>query len=609
MQLVCPAGENLLQYIRKKNIRIPALCAGNGSCGSCRIRIAASAGVSVPSKREREVFSREELEQGWRLACLQRPAGPVRIEIPDYREEDFEILAGRPDTEEKPQPGHRYGIALDLGTTTLALALTDLTEGRVIRTVSGLNRQRLYGADVISRIQAAESGNLHRLSELVKEDIRTLIRQLLPPSAWAGTEVTIAANTAMIHLLLGLSCGGLGSYPFRPLTLGGEELPWSAVFGDRPDSAEKTEPFEKTNYTEKAEGAEKAGCTEKAEGAEKTNYIENAERIEKTGRTEKAEQSGKAGRDRPQSIAAEGDGRDSKVRILRGISSFIGADITAGIYALDLDLLKGNTLFLDLGTNGEMVLVRDGRISCASAAAGPALEGGNLSCGTGSVPGAVCGLEIRGSSVLVQTIGGKAPAGFCGSGVIETAAALLEAGLMDHTGRLCEDLRGHGFDLLKTGYILQGDALQGKGSFNPGRGEKTPFPATGKVQRISVCMTQEDIRQLQLAKAAIRAGIEILLRGEGLACGRIDRVFLAGAFGTFLNPRKAAAIGLIPEELAGKAEPAGNTSLAGAVKSLCEPDSTERIRRIAEQAKERILANESGFEELFIRYMDFPDRQ
>ena len=166
-----------------------------------------------------------------------------------------------------------------------------------------------------------------------------------------------------------------------------------------------------------------------------------------------------------------------------------------------------------------------------------------------------------------------------------------------------------GFDLLKTGYILQGDALQGKGSFNPGRGEKTPFPATGKVQRISVCMTQEDIRQLQLAKAAIRAGIEILLRGEGLACGRIDRVFLAGAFGTFLNPRKAAAIGLIPEELAGKAEPAGNTSLAGAVKSLCEPDSTERIRRIAEQAKERILANESGFEELFIRYMDFPDRQ
>ena len=573
MQLVCPAGENLLQYIRKKNIRIPALCAGNGSCGSCRIRIAASAGVSVPSKREREVFSREELEQGWRLACLQRPAGPVRIEIPDYREEDFEILAGRPDTEEKPQPGHRYGIALDLGTTTLALALTDLTEGRVIQTVSGLNRQRLYGADVISRIQAAESGNLHRLSELVKEDIRTLIRQLLPPSAWAGTEVTIAANTAMIHLLLGLSCGGLGSYPFRPLTLGGEELPWNAVFGDGPDSAGQAEP------------------------------------AEKRGRTEKAEQSGKAGRDRPQSIAAEGDGRDSKVRILRGISSFIGADITAGIYALDLDLLKGNTLFLDLGTNGEMVLVRDGRISCASAAAGPALEGGNLSCGTGSVPGAVCGLEIRGSSVLVQTIGGKAPAGFCGSGVIETAAALLEAGLMDHTGRLCEDLRGHGFDLLKTGYILQGDAKQGKGSFNPGRGEKTPFPASGKVQRISVCMTQEDIRQLQLAKAAIRAGIEILLRGEGLACGRIDRVFLAGAFGTFLNPRKAAAIGLIPEELAGKAEPAGNTSLAGAVKSLCEPDSTERIRRIAEQAKERILANESGFEELFIRYMDFPDRQ
>ena len=570
MQLVCPAGENLLQYIRKKNIRIPALCAGNGSCGSCRIRIAASAGVSVPSKREREVFSREELEQGWRLACLQRPAGPVRIEIPDYREEDFEILAGRPDTEEKPQPGHRYGIALDLGTTTLALALTDLTEGRVIRTVSGLNRQRLYGADVISRIQAAESGNLHRLSELVKEDIRTLIRQLLPPSAWAGTEVTIAANTAMIHLLLGLSCGGLGSYPFRPLTLGGEELPWSAVFGDRPDSAGQAEPAEKRGWTGKAEMPDRTGL---------------------------------------RSIAAEGDGRDSKVRILRGISSFIGADITAGIYALDLDLLKGNTLFLDLGTNGEMVLVRDGRISCASAAAGPALEGGNLSCGTGSVPGAVCGLEICGSSVLLQTIGGKAPVGFCGSGVIETAAALLEAGLMDRTGRLCEDLKGQGFDLLKTGYILQGDALQGKGSFHPGQGGKALSAASGELQRISVCMTQEDIRQLQLAKAAIRAGIEILLRGEGLACGRIDRVFLAGAFGTFLNPRKAAAIGLIPEELAGKAEPAGNTSLAGAVKSLCEPDSTERIRRIAEQAKERILANESGFEELFIRYMDFPDRQ
>ena len=144
MQLVCPAGENLLQYIQKKNIRIPALCAGNGRCGNCRVRIAASAGDSVPSDREREIFSREELKQGWRLACLQRPAGPVRIEIPDYREEDFEILAGRPDTEEKPQPGHRYGIALDLGTTTLALALTDLTEGRVIRTVSERDRVFYY---------------------------------------------------------------------------------------------------------------------------------------------------------------------------------------------------------------------------------------------------------------------------------------------------------------------------------------------------------------------------------------------------------------------------------------------------------------------------------
>lgn len=666
MQLVCPAGENLLQYIRKKNIQIPALCAGNGSCGKCRIRIAAASAPSIPSAREKEIFSGEELDQGWRLACLQRLKAPVRIEIPEYGEEAFEILTGMQspaaaaggeisecrekaagipegiqETQERLRPDRPYGIAVDLGTTTLALALTDLQEGRVVRTVSALNRQRLYGADVISRIQAAESGELSRLSGMVREDIRTVIKELLSPlvlpekdgpggereqgfcrktesgsgagGAYADIrDITIAANTAMIHLLLGLPCGGLGTYPFRPLTLGGEELSWKCLFGAGAEQTEKAYGGMKTG------GSAESGKEEAGEAAESVN--EEAGGAADFGNVE---------------AGGASDSGKVKVHILRGISSYVGADITAGIYALDLDRRKGNTLFLDLGTNGEMALIRDGRISCASAAAGPALEGGNLSCGTGSIPGAVCGLEIRGSSVLVRTIGGKAPIGFCGSGVIETAAALLEAGLMDRTGRLREDLREHGFDLRTAGYLLQGDgscslaegedesesAAQRKNESEPARerragipcipvqGENTEYHAPGTGRDRSVCMTQDDIRQLQLAKAAIRAGIEILLDREGLSCDKIDRVFLAGAFGTFLNPQKAAAIGLIPEELARKALPAGNTSLAGAVKSLCESAGAERIRKIAEQAEERILANESGFEELFIRYMDFPDRR
>ena len=263
------------------------------------------------------------------------------------------------------------------------------------------------------------------------------------------------------------------------------------------------------------------------------------------------------------------------VILLPGISTYVGADIAAGLLACDYDRAEKPSLLIDLGTNGEMAIGNKDKILVSSTAAGPAFEGGNISCGVGSIAGAICNIEGVGDQLTFKTIGDKPPVGICGTGVIEIVSELVKAGLVDETGLLDEEY-------FETGYQIAEDNAGNKINF-----------------------TQRDVREIQLAKAAVRAGIEILVRRYGVGYEEIDTVYLAGGFGYKINIGKAIEVGLLPKELEGKIKAIGNSSLGGAVKYLTQNNTPDRMKHIIETSDEINLSNDKDFNDLYVEYMYF----
>lgn len=446
-------------------------CGGNGNCATC-------------PKRRAEELNNEAFEAVAEYAVSEKE-GAVNCDA---------LKAGN-------EAGNIYAIAIDLGTTTLAFSLVDIVSKKILHTVTILNSQRKYGADVLSRIQASVDGKKEELRACIQKDLREGIDELLKECRIMDIDhIAISGNTTMIHLLMGYDCSTLGVYPFAPVN---------------------------------------------------TEFISGtAEEI----------------------IGYKQPGAEIKTTILPSISAFIGGDIVAGLYALDFATNKEISLFVDLGTNGEIALGNCDRILTTSVAAGPAFEGGNISCGTGSVAGAICAVEINRndvSDIKLNTIHNAPPCGICGTGVIETVAELLKCGLIDETGLLADEY----FD--------------------------TGFPLTNEQEPI--IFTQQDIRQFQLAKAAVRTGIEVLTKEYGITVDEIDKVYIAGGFGYHLNINKASSIGLILQELTTKTTAVGNTSLAGAVKYLTDPNASHILQRIKNASEDIILANDSDFQEVYLK--------
>ncbi len=269
------------------------------------------------------------------------------------------------------------------------------------------------------------------------------------------------------------------------------------------------------------------------------------------------------------------------VAILPSASAFIGADVISGIYATDMASAKDPVLLCDIGTNGEMVLFtgqdHGARWYTASAAAGPALEGAGISTGVGGIAGAVCSVSSSGHGdprFIIRTIEDKEPIGICGSGLIDLAAAMLARADLDETGYLEED----------------------------------PFPYA-KSSTDDLCITQEDIRALQLAKSAIRAGMEALCDAAGIAHAALSCVYLAGGLGCYMNVGSAVAIGLLPKDLHDRITAVGNTALGGAASLAYHPEDTEQLQRIANSCKCIDLNRSEVFNTLFIEHMMFPDTE
>lgn len=506
VRLTCPGGCRVHDYIQSQGTALAMPCGGKGMCGKCRVRVVRGRLPVTPE--DKRIFSEAQLAQGWRLACKAVTREAVEIVVPVQEQQGFSALAAEAADEGALSlaADHDYGLAVDIGTTTLAAALVDCTDGKILATATAVNSQRSFGADVVSRIGAACHGKGKALQKAVRRDLTRLMKQLLkdhPGTAARCRQMAIAANTTMLHLLMGWPCDGLGDWPFHPVSLGGKTYRAQEVLG-------------------------------------------------------------------PQSPLA-----DATVTLLPGMSTYVGADITVGIWQCGLASSDDVSLFVDLGTNGEMVLGNKDQRFIASAPAGPALEGGKLTWGTGSVPGAICGVRIERGRAKVRTIDHTVPVGICGTGILEAMAGLVREGLVDETGKLVEPYFHKGF----------------------------PLASTLDYQRIT--LSQQDIREIQMAKSAIRAGIESLIERSGISRQRVHQVFLAGGFGYYLDPQKAAVIGLLPADLAERTTAVGNTSLKGAIGLLTGAVTLEELQAIAAGVEEIVLGNDEAFQRLYIDYLNF----
>ncbi len=615
-------GESLMQAMRREGFLANAVCGGNGRCGKCGVLV--REGNASVSAKDRQFFQKKELEDGWRLACTLFPAEQLRLSWRQPESQSFEILAEfhgnaakkreqntdcdpHPDwktgtyraerfpADDDPHPDWKTGayrmerfpaggglgpegkmsargedrlpsagsglqpdektgtfcVAVDIGTTTLALAL--LEEGgktanggknqseSPLHAVTLLNSQRSYGADVISRIQQSVAGQGRALQTCIQRDLRQGLGQLTEEYGIvldAVRRIAISANTAMLHLLMGYECDTLGVYPFTPVNVDRIQANGGLLEGNGAYAGKET--------------------SSKGKAA-----LENDVRPELVKQTENGQEK--------HSISWE----KIKVDLLPGVSTFVGADIVAGMSACGFGECEEVCLLVDLGTNGEMALGNWERILVASTAAGPAFEGGNIAWGIGSVRGAICSVIIEGGRAAVRTIQDAPPVGICGTGVVETTAELLRTGLLDETGLLAEAYFEEGFPLART--------------------------AEGK----QISFTQKDVREFQLAKAAVRAGIETLLARYGISAKQVVRIYLAGGFGYRLDWRKAMAIGMLPDGFSGRIHAVGNAALAGTAGYLQSKKGEESALFLPGICEEVPLATDAYFNELYLQHMMF----
>lgn len=283
--------------------------------------------------------------------------------------------------------------------------------------------------------------------------------------------------------------------------------------------------------------------------------------------------------------------REARLLLLPGVSAYVGADIVAGLVAADLDRRGGEWLYLDLGTNGEIALGGSASMLCCAAAAGPAFEGAHIERGAASVPGAIHRVNYGDAGLTAETIGGAPPIGICGSGLIDAVSVLLRAGAMDDTGRLLEPDEA----------TARGRALLAPGA-SGANGPRRVYLDPGR----SVWLTQKDLRELQLASAAVAAGVDVLLERRGITAADLAGVVLAGGFGSRLDPACAMDLGLFPSPGSGVVESVGNAAAAGTARCVLSRRDLARVESLAGRMSYIELSSSPRFMEAYMERMVFP---
>jgi len=598
-----PAGTTLVRAAREAGREIITTCGARGRCRSCRVKVLAG-NAPPPTLADRIQLGEDEVRERYRLACQSEAADDLTVLIaPALEETAFQILASTgdlrstsagsldsgveqvfvrstPPSKEEHQtsdleevlrpaalpvtevPLHAlraipsllrsgsdgltltlfdqmllaveagdtrpqaYGMAFDIGTTTVVGYLVDLTSGEILATASSLNPQSAFGGDLMSRIAYAQENPSH-VRTLHARIIQLLNGQVEEVCARAGIrrdqiyKVVVVGNTAMHHLFLGIDPTHVGQAPYAP------SVRRSLRFAAR-ELGLRVHPY-------------------------------------------------------------------APIFLLPLVAGFVGADTVGMVIATRIHESQTIRIAVDIGTNGEVVLgSRDGLTAC-SAPAGPALEGAQIQSGMRAAHGAIDRVRID-RDVQYHVIGDGAPLGLCGSGLLDAIAGMLDAGLIDASGRLHPDPPAGVPDSLRRRVIgLPG----GLPAFVLARGAET---AAGK----DILLTQADVRQVQLAKGAIRSGVTMLQRLCEAPDGRIAELMLAGGFGNYLNIRSAIRIGLVPGLPQDRVSYVGNAAALGAQMALVSETERRRADDLARQIRHVSLATHPDFQDVFLEAVKFP---
>lgn len=590
-------GTVLLEAAGRAGIILQTPCGGKGTCGKCKAKI--MNGQCPPPAASAQALSNEQIAKGFRLACQSHVEDHLVVEIP--RESRFEetdrILTGdtgqstslRPAVSKRffnmgaasehdaasdvarfqgavgdveipfhllqKLPGFlrvhdwqgtavvvgsrlvgleigdtsdtAYGVAVDIGTTTLVATLFDLVAGEERAISSLINPQVSFGDDVISRISRVREDHsmLAEMQQAILKAVNTLIQELGEQAGVAARhiyEIVIAGNSTMQQIFCGVDPSALG------------EVPFSQVF------------------------------------------------------------------DAPLNIPAASLGivanPGAEVFVFPQIGGFLGGDTVAGILAARMDESGEPRLLIDIGTNGEIVLAYDGRLLATSTAAGPAFEGARITQGMRASAGAIEKVVIQ-KDVLFNVIGNTSPVGLCGTALIDTVAHLLRCGIIDETGRILpeDEISGNIPASLRARLI----SANGQTRF-------LLVDAKESASKEPIYLWQKDVRELQLATAAIRAGINIILRRASLTPDDLGQVLLAGAFGNFIRRNNARRIGLLPQIPCDRIRFIGNAASLGAKLALLSVHERERARELREKAERVDLSLDAEFQTEFGTAMMFP---
>jgi uncharacterized 2Fe-2S/4Fe-4S cluster protein (DUF4445 family) len=583
-----PPGTTLFSAAHWIGLPIDSTCGGRGTCGKCKVRVIE--GRTDAETADHRLLRPAEIEDGWRLSCQARIYADMVCEVPqllrvpkaatmglgrlvildpnvrkvflqlaepsltDQRsdvvrvsdaltEEGHDMVAGVAVLRTLPHvlreaafsvtavlagehlvaieagdtTGESFGVAFDVGTTTLVGTLMNLRTGMAASVLSTLNGQAPFGADVISRISHGMNGpeSVLELQTAVVSTMNSILASLYHETGVSPQrtyEAVVVGNATMLHLLFGIDPSPLAVMPFTPA------------------------------------------------------FME------------------------PLSVVASEIGLDihprGYIQTLPALGAYVGADIVAGVLATGIVREDKLRVFVDVGTNGEIVLGNGQRALATAAPAGPAFEGSQIRCGMRATVGAIEGVTL-GDTIDLQVIGGDVPAeGICGSGLVDAVAQLLIVGLLDHSGRMktAEDVPGHPL----RDRLIDVD------------GVRAFLLADG------VYLTQKDIRELQFAKGSIATGIKVLMDILGVETKDLEEVLLGGSFGSYLNPESAKIIGLVPPVDVDRIIAVGNSAGEGAKIALL----SYRERQVAFELPGRIeyieLSGRTDFNDAFVSVLGFP---
>jgi len=591
-----PPGSTILEAAHAAGLVLKSPCGGHGLCGHCRVMVKGELQAASPTDRKH--LSESELKAGFRLACqtrlyrdtvivvpretrlaeqkilekgLQRRvrlrpavekifARVARAELATQMSDEERLLLSLPPRyrkvrlsvpllrdlptrlrradhqvtavvyggkviglEEGDTRGKMFGLAFDIGTTTVVGTLVDLVSGREIRTASRTNPQVVFGDDVISRIDYAgvHKEGLERLHTEVTRAMNEIIEEVSQGIDRDSIyDVTVVGNSTMTHLFLKICPRYLAQSPYVGSYKEGVEV-----------------------------SAAEVGLALK---------------------------------------------QGTPVYVLPSIAAFVGADTVGLVLASALHKKRGLCMAIDIGTNGEVVLGDREKMLAVSCAAGPAFEGVRIKFGMRAMPGAVERVCLN-EDLEISVIGGRAPSGICGSGIVDLMGEMVRTGVLDETGRLLgrealTDLP----EAIKRRVVRDSSGgrfiLADEGQTESGR---------------TLYVTQKDIREVQLAKAAISAGIEILLKEYGAGSEDLEAVYLAGAFGNYIRKEQARRLGILPDVPLEKVKFIGNAAHSGAKLALISRKMREEAKEISRKVRYVELAGRSDFQMTFADSMLF----